>query len=224
MNAQLKPGPAGTIQRDIPAEQYHQRRLDEASASGLKQLLRSPAHFKHWVANPDDDKASPALTFGKALHCATLEPDVFLRTYAVVPSGSPKYPTAAQWGAKKSSPESESAKAWWNEWNANNAGRTRLSLDDYDRARRMADSLDRRRGQPARSSRWPAPTSAHRHQRPRWRPTSRRRPCRRPASPARPRATPSRRSRRLRWTTRSGQSMPVRQSGAGSFSFAPCGG
>lgn len=142
MNAVLAPQPDdwSGIHADIPADVYHQRRLDLATASGLKQMLRSPAHFRHWVQNPDDDKTSPALTFGRALHCAILEPDVFLRRYAVVEAGAPKYPTSAQWNAKKSNPESDAAKAWWRTWEANNAGRTRLSLDDYDRAQRMADS------------------------------------------------------------------------------------
>ena len=142
MNAARAPQPDtwSGIFPTIPAAQYHQRRVDVASASGLKQMLRSPAHFKHWATHPEDDKTSPALTFGRALHAAILEPDVFLRTYAVVEAGAPKYPTAAQWNAKKSNPESEAAKAWWKEWEANNAGRIRLSLDDYDRAQRMADS------------------------------------------------------------------------------------
>lgn len=143
MNAVLKSEPPRVgIFTDEPAEEYYVRRLDEASASGLKQLLRSPAHFKHWCQNPDTDKDSDALTFGKAFHCATLEPDVFVRTYVVVEAGAPRYPTAAQWGAKgKRSPDSQAAVDYWTAWNANNAGRTRLSLADYDRARRMADSV-----------------------------------------------------------------------------------
>jgi hypothetical protein len=141
MNAALaNPDTWSGIFPTIPAAQYHQRRLDVATASGLKHMLRSPAHFRHWATHPEDDKASPALTFGRALHSAILEPDVFARTYAVVEAGAPKYPTPAQWNAKKSNPDSEAAKAWWTEWEANNAGRIRLSLDDYDRAQRMADS------------------------------------------------------------------------------------
>lgn len=142
MNAVLKPElPRLGIFTDEPAESYYVRRLDEASASGLKQMLRSPAHFRHWCASPGDDKESDALTFGKAFHCATLEPDVFVRQYIVVEAGAPRYPTAAQWNAKKRSPDSQAAVDYWTAWNANNAGRTRLSLADYDRARRMADSV-----------------------------------------------------------------------------------
>ena len=141
MSAVMKPAePRVGIFTDEPGEVYYQRRLDEASASGLKQMLRSPAHFKHWCANPDDDKQSPALTFGKALHCAVLEPEVFDRTYIVLPADAPNYPTSRQWGAKKPSIDSLAAMDWWRQFEAENAGMTRLSAADYDKVRRMADS------------------------------------------------------------------------------------
>ena len=55
MNAQLKPAESCVgIFTDVPAETYHQRRLDEAIASGLKHMLRSPTHFKHHGQNPAD--------------------------------------------------------------------------------------------------------------------------------------------------------------------------
>ncbi len=141
MSAVLKPAePRVGIFTDEPGEVYYRRRLDEASASGLKQMLRSPAHFKHWCANPEDDKQSPALTFGTALHCAVLEPEVFDRTYIVLPADAPNYPTSRQWGAKKPSIDSLAAMDWWRQFEAENAGMTRLSAADYDKVRRMADS------------------------------------------------------------------------------------
>lgn len=141
MNAQPQPVDDWTgIVPDLPAEEYHQRSLDVATASGMKQMLRSPAHFHHWATHPEDDKQSPALAFGRALHMALLEPDTFGRVYGVLPADAPRRPTQAQWNAKKSNPDSEAAKAWWAEWLRNNAGRVLLSADDYDRAQRMADS------------------------------------------------------------------------------------
>lgn len=140
MNAALQTPDDWTGMPSMPVDEYHQRAIDVATASGMKQLLRSAAHFKHWATHPEDDKQSPALTFGRALHMAVLEPDTFGRVYSVLPADAPRRPTAAQWNAKKSSPESESAKAWWTQWNADNAGRVMLSADDYDRAQRMGDS------------------------------------------------------------------------------------
>lgn len=140
MSAQMKPTTNGTIANE-PAESYYRRRLDEASASGLKQMLRSPAHFKHWVEDPEADKETPALTFGKAFHMATLEPDLFAKVYAVLPGDAPAKPTAAMLGAKKRSPESEARCAWWAQWDADNAGRIVLTAADYDRAQRMGESV-----------------------------------------------------------------------------------
>lgn len=141
MNAQLAPAPSSFVGAEAP-ERYYVRRLDEASASGLKQLNRSAAHFAHWCRTPDDDKESAALTFGRAFHCATLEPDVFGRTYAVSEANAPPYPAARSWNAKgKRTPDSQAAVDYWTAWNANNPGRIRISRGDYDKARRMADSV-----------------------------------------------------------------------------------
>jgi len=141
MNAQLQPQPEpGRLILDEPPEVYFTRRLDEASNSSMKVIDRSAAHFKHWVETPDSDEETAALRFGKAFHCATLEPAVFDRTYSILPPDAPQRPTAAMLGAKKRSPESEERCAWWGEWNAENAGRVILSARDYDRARYMADS------------------------------------------------------------------------------------
>lgn len=144
MNAVLKPaGPAIPygVHSHLPPEVYYQRRLDEANATGLKHMLRSPAHFFHYITSPDDDKQSPALTFGRALHCAVLEPDVFASTYAVVSADAPAYPGVRQWNAKKPSIDSLAAMDWWLQWESDNAGRTRLSAQDYDRIQGMAQSV-----------------------------------------------------------------------------------
>lgn len=140
MNAVLKP--AETFVGHEPADSYYRRRLDEASASGLKQMLRSPAHFRHWCEDPEADRDTPAMTFGRAFHTAVLEPDVFAATYAVLPEGAPQRPTRAMLDAKgKRSPSSEERIAWWGQWDADNAGMIVLSAEDYDRAQRMADSV-----------------------------------------------------------------------------------
>lgn len=131
----------GQILRDVPEAEYHRRSLDVASASGLKLIAsRSPAHFCHYVNEPEDDRETPALRFGRAFHCATLTPDVFASTYAVLPPDAPSRPTQRQIEAKKPSDSTLAQIAWWDEWNASNAGRTMLTAADYDKAQRMADS------------------------------------------------------------------------------------
>ena len=51
---------------------------ESVSCSGLKQLLRSPAHYQAYLQQPFDD-GKPNI--GTALHCAVLEPEVFEKTY-----------------------------------------------------------------------------------------------------------------------------------------------
>ena len=67
---------------DIPAEEYHADK-NIVGHSALVRMLRSPAHYRHYVTTPHEP--TPALKFGTALHTAVLEPDVFEETYVVQP-------------------------------------------------------------------------------------------------------------------------------------------
>jgi hypothetical protein len=53
------------------------------SNSKLGYLAKSPAHFKHMVDT--GFKETEALEFGRAFHCAVLEPDKFLSSYVAMP-------------------------------------------------------------------------------------------------------------------------------------------
>ena len=70
---------------DIPAEEYHQRELGVASKSTLDLVHHSPAHYYAWLQGLDKEP-TPALEFGAAFHCASLEPERFARDYAIVPN------------------------------------------------------------------------------------------------------------------------------------------
>lgn len=145
MNAQLKPAePRGIILLDEPAEVYHQRVLGVANCGGLKIIdQQSPAHYAHWIADPEAGIETPALRFGKALHCAVLEPDVFARTYCVLPQDAPQRPTDAMRNAKTPSESSVARVEWWDSWDAEHAGAIMLSAADYDRVQGMAASARR---------------------------------------------------------------------------------
>lgn len=81
-----KPG----IVFDLPNEIYHAGA--ELSASGLKLLQKTPAHY--WARNLDPDRKenepSSAMAFGTAVHCAILEPEKFSSRFALVPQGTDK--------------------------------------------------------------------------------------------------------------------------------------
>jgi len=142
VNAQLQPSyEANRIILDEPDEVYFQRRLDEANSTGLKLIdARSPAHFHWYTTHPEEDNATAAKTFGKAFHCAILEPDAFHKRYIVLPEDAPLRPTKAMLEAKKPSPESIARQDWWAQWSHMAAGREILSANDYERAMRMGDS------------------------------------------------------------------------------------
>lgn len=71
-----KPG----VYRNIPASEYHA--LDACSATLLKALDRSPLHCWHAKHN---QRETPAMKLGTAVHCAVLERDAFPARYATAP-------------------------------------------------------------------------------------------------------------------------------------------
>lgn len=70
------------IYRDVPNEIYHGDRT-AVSSSGLKLLLRSPAHFV--AGQGASEETTAALEFGTALHTALLEPEKYREQYVTKP-------------------------------------------------------------------------------------------------------------------------------------------
>lgn len=133
--------PEGVIRLDVPADEYHKRELGVATNSTLKIIRdRSPAHYRAWVDGVDSEE-TPALTFGRAYHMRVLEPDRFAATYVPPPNNPPRRPTEAQRNAKKPSDETVAAIAFWDNWNAANAGNEVLSREDFDRIEAMHAAL-----------------------------------------------------------------------------------
>lgn len=76
-------GPA--VFTDETEADYHEREYGVASASLLKLMdARTPAHVKAWYDGHDAEE-TPALRFGRAVHCAVLEPDRYNEAYVVAP-------------------------------------------------------------------------------------------------------------------------------------------
>lgn len=143
MNAQLQPSyDENRILLDEPIDVYYQRRLDEANSTGLKLIdMRSPAHFHYYTMHPEEDEDTKTKAFGRAYHCAILEPDQFHKRYIVLPEDAPERPTEKMLNAKKPTENSIHRQDWWREWGHLSAGRVTLSAKDYDRAQRMGDAV-----------------------------------------------------------------------------------
>lgn len=61
------------------------RNSEGVSSSELKQMVKSPAHYRYWKDNPDDTD-TPALLFGRACHKYVLETYDFYKEFAVAPN------------------------------------------------------------------------------------------------------------------------------------------
>lgn len=87
------PVPSPGVYPDVEPDQYHA--WDCASHTRLTKLRRTPAHLRAYLE--EEQKETPALMLGRAIHCAVLEPDDFASRYtlgeqcaAIVASGERK--------------------------------------------------------------------------------------------------------------------------------------
>lgn len=136
---------AGLFVRGETAEVYHQRRLDVASNGGLRIIdEQTPAHYHHFITTPRaaDEEETAAQFLGAAYHCAVLEPEVFADTYRIVPVDAPKDLRRFR-DAKKPSNETLDAIAWWDMWEAENAGKILVSTAVRENMIAMATSQRR---------------------------------------------------------------------------------
>jgi len=135
----LAPG----IYPDVPAEVYHQRELGVVSAGVLRKLAeQTPAHYRFWVSEGDEGD-TPATVFGRAYHDRVLLPELFARRYVGEPSDAPQRPTDAMRNAKKPSRSSIERVAFWNDWDAKNAGKIVMPAKDFALIETMRAALMR---------------------------------------------------------------------------------
>lgn len=133
MNAQPEPPPPICVSQyptgihgSVPAEVYHRKELGVVNCSALKQLARTPAHYKAWLTG-EETHETPALIFGRALHALVLEPHIFAAEYALKPDFGDLRTNAG--------------KALRDAWQSKNEGVTTVSADDWQRLHAMRDSV-----------------------------------------------------------------------------------
>lgn len=107
-------GLSSQLQFNVPWEEY--LALPGCSITRLKELRRSPMHYRYRLENP---KESAPLTFGRAAHCAVLEPERFDADHAV-------------W-ARRTASENLAPRngKHWDAFRAEHAGRTIITADEY---------------------------------------------------------------------------------------------
>lgn len=79
MNAVLQ---RSGVYDDLDNDAYHADR-SAVSSTGLKHMLRSPAHYKAYIDGQIETSAAKEL--GTAIHCAILEPEKFKERFVVAP-------------------------------------------------------------------------------------------------------------------------------------------
>ncbi|MEO1767967.1 PD-(D/E)XK nuclease-like domain-containing protein [Thiobacter aerophilum] len=111
----------------MPADQYHAH--SAVGHSGLLRIMRSPAHYREYVANPPEP--TPAMQLGTAFHTAILEPNRFGETFVVAP---------------KFDRRTKEGKAAAEEWEASNSGKTPLPADQMAAIEQMVASVRSHQG------------------------------------------------------------------------------
>lgn len=108
----------------VPWDEY--RQIPGVSITRLKEMRRSPLHYRHALHNP---RTSAAFTLGTAAHCATLEPHLFADTFAV-------------WDEQTDSGRSRPRRGKdWDAFVADNAGRTILTAAEMTLALDIAAAV-----------------------------------------------------------------------------------
>lgn len=121
---------------DVPAEVYHRKQLGVATSHALGAILRSPAHYRAWLTEPE--RETKALNFGRAAHAALLEPEVFRRTYVVQPDFGDCRANEKTGTTKEQGKANKVAKE---AWEAANKGRTWVTAEDMRTIEGMAEAL-----------------------------------------------------------------------------------
>lgn len=113
------------IRTDLAHDAYLS--VEALSSSALKLIhQRSLLHWRYLRDNPTDD-GTISKDMGTALHMGVLEPERVAGEIAVLPEDAPKRPSVTQLRAKKPSPATIDAIAWWQDWNQRTADKLILT-------------------------------------------------------------------------------------------------
>lgn len=115
-----KTGVAGQM-LSIPETEY--RALDAISQSNLKEILRSPSHYKARLSAPHDP--TPAMILGTAIHTMILEPDLVEKSIVVAP----------KFGRSKGDLEAKEL------FHVEHSGKLILTQDQFDQASGAASAV-----------------------------------------------------------------------------------
>ena len=102
----------------ISNKEYRQR--PGISSSELKKIMITPAHYKHWKDNPQED--TPALLFGRSAHKYILETYDFYTEFAVAPNCDRR---------------TKEGKEIWNKFVAESEGKDVITQEQFEQIEEM---------------------------------------------------------------------------------------
>lgn len=115
------------IHSRMPAEEY--AAIEALNISRLKEIGRSPLHYRHALEHP---KVTAPLRLGTAAHCATLEPERFVRQFSA-------------WGRRSEETGNLCPRKgqWWDAFLKANVGKTIITEDEATAAIAIATAVRR---------------------------------------------------------------------------------
>ena len=112
---------------------YNLGRAEYDAAAGIRNTelgwaAKSMRHYAHYKQFPPGETA--AKRDGQLIHRAILEPEEFDKTTVVLPEDAPNRPSIRQREAKKPSPATIEAIAWWSDFGKKHAGKAIISAEE----------------------------------------------------------------------------------------------
>jgi PDDEXK-like domain of unknown function (DUF3799) len=135
---EMEPG----IHFDMPRSDYD--RIPALSSTVIRKWLSlgaKPEDFLYWLMNRWDEPVTEAKLVGSALDTLVLEPGKFGDRFAVVPEGAPTRPGNRLRNARKPSPATLEAIAYWDKFLGKAEGKEVLTADQHGRATMMCSAL-----------------------------------------------------------------------------------
>lgn len=121
---------------ELTMEDLEQRPL---SYSSLKEFMRSPLHFIYYRQRKRI--MTPALIMGTLVDVLILTPDEYESRFVVMPVDAPRRPSSSQLNAKKPSPETTAAIAWWEDFHKEHGHKLIISQEDLEQATAMKTAV-----------------------------------------------------------------------------------
>jgi len=125
------------IIENMPEAEYHLR--PEVSKHDLDMIRRAPLLYQYRKANPEppDDE----MNFGSLVHLALLQPHLLESSVAFLPDDAPSRVSARNRNAKKPSPETLAAIAWWDDWNEKTKGKQIVKPEAFEKVLGIQKSI-----------------------------------------------------------------------------------